>query len=131
MKEILISQFFLLLVLGLMSCSSTSSSSSTTDGTTDSDTIFPTISSIAAPADKTYVIAENLDFVVTFSEAVEVTGERHNKIKILGYPVLFDWLYDCGGHFSKGNWNSGHSLFGLWGPRCVTCGDWLWKTISP
>jgi hypothetical protein len=40
----------------------------------DVDAVVPTIASVAAPADDTYLVAEAMDFVVTFTKLVTVTG---------------------------------------------------------
>jgi len=46
------------------------------------DTIAPTITSVSLPANKTYIVGENLDFTVTFSEAVTITGGANLPITL-------------------------------------------------
>ncbi|MEG5002090.1 DUF4347 domain-containing protein, partial [Microcoleus sp. B5-C4] len=46
------------------------------------DTIAPAITSVSLPANKTYIVGENLDFTVTFSEAVTITGGANLPITL-------------------------------------------------
>jgi hypothetical protein len=51
------------------------------------DNTVPTVTSVTVPADKTYKLAENLDFVVNFSETVEVTNTTTTLAVTVGTNV--------------------------------------------
>jgi hypothetical protein len=48
------------------------------------DAVIPTISSVTAPADATYLVTNNMDFTVNFSEAVTITGSPRITLDIGG-----------------------------------------------
>lgn len=60
------------------------------------DATAPAITSVAAPANGTYVAGTNLDFVATFDEAVDVTGTPRIQLDIGGSTVYANYLSGTG-----------------------------------
>jgi hypothetical protein len=60
------------------------------------DGIIPTITGITAPQNKTYYHDEALDFIVNFSENVDVTGTPQLKLDVGGSFVTADYLVGTG-----------------------------------
>ena len=74
-------------------------SSSFTAGSTagiNIDGIRPTIVSVTGPANKTYIIGETLDFTVTWSENVSLTGTPRIALDIGGTPAFATYFSGTG-----------------------------------
>jgi hypothetical protein len=46
------------------------------------DTVVPTVTSVSVPSDTTYIVGQNLDFTVNFSENITVTEEVYSKLSL-------------------------------------------------
>lgn len=60
------------------------------------DSVAPSITSMAGPANGTYGLSENLDFVATFSEAVTVSGTPRIQLTIGSSTVYATYLSGSG-----------------------------------
>lgn len=60
------------------------------------EAILPVLSGVSAPADKTYILNETLDFVATFSEPVNVTGTPKISLTIGSSSRTADYFSGSG-----------------------------------
>lgn len=60
------------------------------------DAVAPTITNITAPADDTYIVGEDMDFVVDFDENVDITNTPRIQITLTSGTVYADYLSGTG-----------------------------------
>jgi hypothetical protein len=65
------------------------------------DGVAPTITSVSGPAAGTYIVGQNLDFTVVFSEAVAVTGTPRLQLTI-GSTTQYATYQSGSGHEHTG-----------------------------